>query len=97
MEHMQTIVITRHAALVQFLKETGIVGDNVTVIAQATEADVAGKHVIGVLPLHLAALAAKVTTLNLNTPSELRGVELSVEQLREFSSGVTTYVVRIEE
>jgi putative CRISPR-associated protein (TIGR02620 family) len=92
---MKIVVITRHASLVTYLREIGVLTDaDVNVIAQATPDDVRDAHVIGVLPLHLAALAAQVTTLDLDLPPELRGKELALEQLRECARGTTTYVVR---
>lgn len=92
---MDQIVVTRHSALIEFLRERGLVGDDVRVIAQASPEDVRGKHVIGVLPLHLAALADRVTVVDIATPPELRGVELSLQQLREYARGVTTYRVQV--
>ena len=90
----EIIVITRHPALVEVLKELAPEVASAKVLAQATAADVAGKHVYGVLPLHLAALADKVTAVTIITPPELRGVELSVEQVRQYmSKDLATYRV----
>lgn len=90
-----TIVITRHPGLVQYLREEGIVHGDVQVQAHASAEDVAGKHVIGVLPIHLAALADRVTVVELgHLPAELRGQELTAEQVRQYTSGVNTYQVR---
>lgn len=85
------VVVTRHPALVDYLAELGIVAEEV--ITHATAEDVAGKHVIGVLPLHLAALTVTVTTVPLNIPPELRGEELTLEQVREFAGTPATYYV----
>ena len=89
----EAIIITRHSALVEVLK--GLVPEltNAKVIAQATPSEVEGKHVYGVLPLHLAALADRVTTVSLNLPPELRGVELNVEQVRQYMSDLETFKV----
>jgi putative CRISPR-associated protein (TIGR02620 family) len=81
--------------MVEFLRDyCGITGK---VIAHATAADVAGRRVVGTLPLHLAALAASVTEVTLNLPPELRGKELTVEQLDQYSQSLQTFVVRTEE
>jgi putative CRISPR-associated protein (TIGR02620 family) len=89
------LIVTRHPAMVTFLREyCGITG---TVIAHATATDVAGRHVVGTLPLHLAALAASITEVTLHLPAELRGQELTVEQLDEYSESLRTFVVRSEE
>jgi putative CRISPR-associated protein (TIGR02620 family) len=85
-----TVIITRHAGLENFLASLGITG---TVISHATEEDVTGKQVVGVLPLHLAERAASVTSVDMQLPAELRGVELSEEQVRRHFVGLTTYKV----
>ena len=87
------IIVTRHPALVEVLREDfGIDGP---VLAHATADDVRGKRVVGVLPLHLAAVAESVTQVTLNLPPELRGKELTVEEVRKHLKGLTTY--RVEE
>lgn len=94
MTDISTVVVTRHSALIELLKEMGLVDDGVQVIAHATADDVRGRHVIGVLPLSLAVEAAMVTEIPLDIPQELRGKELTIEQLRLYSSDSRTYVVR---
>lgn len=90
---METIVVTRHPALVTVLVEDGIVPADVPVLAQATGDDVRGKRVIGVLPLFLAAEADSLTTVDLRLPPEMRGTELTAAQVREYMTGYTTYRV----
>jgi hypothetical protein len=93
MLNTNTVIVTRHAALVEVLAEDyGYVGP---VISHATADDVRGKCVVGVLPLHLAAVAESVTEVTLNLPPELRGKELTVEEVRKHLKGLTTY--RVEE
>lgn len=53
----KTVVVTRHPALVAYLRKIGLIGADAHVISHATPEDVAGKDVIGVLPLRLATLA----------------------------------------
>jgi hypothetical protein len=88
-----TVVVTRHAALVELLVERGIIPVGAPVLAHAGPADVEGKHVIGVLPFKLAALAASVTEVPLALGPEDRGVELSLERLREIAGESVTYKV----
>ena len=90
---MNPIVVTRHPGLVTVLTERGLVPVGVSVIAHATPKDVQGMDVIGVLPLSLAALANSVTEVTLNLPLELRGKELTAEQIRSYMTGVTSYKV----
>ena len=91
---METIIVTRHAALVQYIINSGLAPSHGTkVLSHATAEDVEGKHVIGVLPLHLAALAAKVTVVTIDIPLEKRGVELSLEDLNEMVVETVSYKV----
>ncbi|MEK9770271.1 MAG: CRISPR-associated protein Csx16 [Betaproteobacteria bacterium] len=94
---MDTIVVTRHKALVEFLIETGKVSAETPVLSHVTSKDVEGMHVIGILPMHLAALAATVTEIPLDIPAELRGKELNLEQVRQFAGDPVKYSVRKEE
>ena len=88
------IVITRHLALLEYLAEAGLVPADAPCISHADAAQVDGKHVIGVLPLRLAALAASVTEVPLDIPAELRGQELTVEQVRQYAGEPVRYVIR---
>lgn len=87
------VVVTRHPALVEYLTELGVVHAGTEVVTHATAEQVRGRHVFGVLPLHLAAEAASVTEVTLHVPAELRGVELTLEQVRQFAGPLTTYKV----
>ena len=88
------IIVTRHKALVSFLIEKGIASAETPVLSHVKEEDVRDKHVIGVLPMHLASAAATVTEIPLNIPAELRGKELNLEQVRQFAAEPVTYSVR---
>jgi hypothetical protein len=92
----QTIVVTRHKALVELLLERDIVDETVPVIEHATPEQVRGKHVIGVLPLNLAALTLSVTEIPLNMSPEDRGKELGIERLREIAGDPVMYRVMDE-
>ena len=87
----ETIIVTRHAGLVEWLAERGITG---RVISQATPADVRGKRVVGVLPLHLAAEAAEVVTVDMpGLKPEQRGQDLSPEQMDAAGAALSVYIV----
>lgn len=92
MNNQPILIVTRHPALVQFLaEELGIEGE---VIPHATPDMIRNRRVVGVLPLHLAALCESVTSVELNLPPELRGVELSLDQIKAHFVSCHTYVVR---
>ena len=91
---MGKLVVTRHPALVELLLERGLIKDgSYELIPHATPEDVAGKDVIGVLPMALAALANTITEVPLMVPPELRGQELSLDQVSEFAGAPVTYKV----
>jgi hypothetical protein len=90
---MEIVVVTRHPALVEYLIEKRIIDQHATVVTHATVEQVRGKHVVGVLPLRLAAMAACITEVPLIVPPEMRGVELTVEDVRKFAGEPATYSV----
>ncbi len=89
-----TIIVTRHSGLVDWLSQRGIIGK---VISSAMPDDIRDKHVIGALPLHLAALALDVTTVDYNCPFELRGKDLTAQQLDDLGAVLNTYTVKKKE
>ena len=52
------------------------------------------KDVIGVLPLALACYTKSLTEVPLTLPIELRGKELTIEEIRQYASKPVTYIVR---
>lgn len=92
-----TLVITQHLALVEYLCELDLVPVDVSVTAHATPEDVAGKHIIGVLPLWLASLATSVIEVPLHLPVTLRGVELTLGQIRKYARSPRRYTVTLRE
>lgn len=88
------LVVTRHPGLVEFLRERGLCAPDATVIPHASPEDVRGKHVCGVLPHSLSCLCESFTEVPLTLPPELRGVELSLEQVRQYAGEPATYIVR---
>ena len=62
------IIVTRHSSLVEFLHKKGITG---IIISHATEDNVKGKKVYGVLPHSLSCLTKEYTEVPLRIPQEL--------------------------
>lgn len=91
------VVVTRHAALVTVLEKRGLIPQGTEVVAHATAELVKGRAVIGILPLNLAVHAASVTTADLNLRPDQRGKELTVEEVEEALTGVSTYFVNNNE
>ena len=92
---MINLIVTRHTGLVSYLQEIGLAGEGVEVISHATPAAVTGKHVCGVLPHSLSVLTASFTEVPLVVPAELRGQELTLEQVRQYAGQPVTYRVEV--
>ncbi len=89
-----SIIVTRHAGMVEWLARRGITGE---VKSQVTAEDVRGKRVYGVLPLHIAAEAAEVVTVDMpKIKQEQRGQDLSPEEMDAAGACLTTYrIIRV--
>jgi hypothetical protein len=62
---MIDLVVTRHPALVAYLRARGIIADDTPIVSRATVDDVRGRHVLGVVPLRLSAWCHRVTEVTL--------------------------------
>ena len=87
------VVVTRHKALVDYLVEQGLVEEGVEVLEHVSASDVEGRNVIGVLPLSLAAHALTVTEIPLSLTREMRGKELTLDEVRSVACDPVTYTV----
>jgi len=91
---MKVIIVTRHTALVELLIERKIISEGTCeILSHVTPDQIEGAHVIGVLPLYLAAHAQQVTEIPMNLPPELRGLELDIETIRKYAGEPATYQV----
>ncbi|MCL4555914.1 MAG: CRISPR-associated protein Csx16 [Gammaproteobacteria bacterium] len=96
---MTTLLISRHPSAVAWAKSKVMVDK---VLTHLTDDDLdnltADDTVIGTLPIHLAAevceQGATFVYLSLDTPPELRGAELSIEQMDALGARLESY--RIE-
>jgi hypothetical protein len=88
------VIVTRHPSLVEYLRELGLVGEEVVVLTHATSKDVKGKCVAGVLPHSLSCLTKSFTEIPLRLTPEMRGKELDLTTLREIADPPVTYRVR---
>lgn len=95
MRNYVDLIVTRHPALLDYLQELGFADDTTMVMSHVTAADIEGLVVAGVLPFHLAARARRVLEVPLHIPQEMRGVELTLNQIREFAGPVTEYSVHV--
>ncbi len=91
------VIVTRHAGLVDYLKEEKIITGKEEIINHVTDvSQLQGKNVIGVLPLSLAQHCASVTEIPMDRiPVEMRGKELSASDMRKYVGEPITYVVTV--
>lgn len=88
-------VITRHKALVEYLLDKDIIkGGDYKLIEHADYKDVEGQDVIGVLPLQLASYAKSVTEVPLKLTPDMRGKELTFEEVEKVAQEPVQYIVR---
>lgn len=85
------LVVTRHPGLLAYLKEMGLATTETASILHATPEEVTGKRVCGVLPHSLLCLCESFTEIPLDLPLELRGKELTLEDMRKYASTPVTY------
>ena len=88
-------VITRHKALLAYLLDKDIIKEGeYKLIEHADYKDVEGQDVIGVLPLQLASYAKSVTEVPLKLTPEMRGKELTFEEVEKVAQEPVQYIVR---
>lgn len=90
---MEKLVVTRYPALVQYMKNIGLIDKDTKHISHANIKDVKGKHVLGVLPYWLAAHCGKFTEIQLRVPSDRKGKELTLEEVEFYSLEPKTYEI----
>lgn len=89
------LIVTRHKALVSYLIDKNIIKEGeYKLIEHADYKDVEGQNVIGVLPLQLASYAKSVTEIPLKLTPEMRGKELTFEEVEKVAEEPVQYIVR---
>jgi hypothetical protein len=95
-EAERPLVVTRHNGLVDYLRETRLIGPDAEVVEHVTDpAALDGRIVVGILPLHLAARSLAVVEVPLAlTPADRAAGDLPVERVRQIAGSPTVYTVR---
>ena len=88
-------VVTRHKALVDYLLDKDIIKEGeYSLIEHADYQEVQGQDVIGVLPLQLSAYAKSITEVPLKLTPQMRGKELTFEEVEQIAGKPVQYIVR---
>lgn len=88
-----SVIVSRHPAAVEFLRQNDARFADAPVLESATADDVRDRVVGGNLPLHLAAEAAMVVTVEFTGPAP-RGQEYTLEEMRNAGAHLRVYVVQ---
>ena len=92
----ETIIVSRHQGLVEWLASRGITGKVISHVNDIN--DIKNKHVYGILPLHLAAQCLSITTIDMNLPADKRGADITLTEMDEYNATMSTYqVIKINE
>ena len=86
------VIVSRHPAAIEFIKNTAGLDDTVPVLASAKEEDVRGKVVYGNLPLNLACEASLVVSVEFLHGAP-RGQEYTLEDMENAGATLTAYTV----
>ncbi len=94
---MVRYLITRHSGAIDWLSQQGLKVDKHIEHLDNIDMFQPGDEVIGVLPFNIVAAlcdkGVKYYHLDIRIPVELRGVELSAQQLEELGATLTPYHV----
>lgn len=95
---MTTLLISRHPSAIAWVKSKMPVDEVLTHLTDEHLAKLTPAHtVIGTLPIHLASAVcdtgATFIYLSLDTPPELRGQELTIEQMDKLGARFENYKV----
>lgn len=86
------VIVSRHMGTVEWLKNHGIEGEVISHVSDP--AQIVGKIVFGVLPLHLAAQTHAVVSIDMpDLPADKRGVDLTPAEMDAFGARMTAYKV----
>ena len=89
------LIVTRHKSLVSYLIDKNIIKEGeYKLIEHADYKDVEGQNVIGVLPLQLASYAKSITEVPLKLTPQMRGKELTFEEVEKVAEEPVQYIVR---
>ena len=87
------VIVTRHSGAVAWLAERGITGEVIAHVSDPSQ--VAGRAVIGSLPLHLATLTKRIGSIDMpGLRADQRGADLSPEEMDAAGAALSWYIVR---
>jgi CRISPR-associated protein Csx16 len=90
---MRKIIVSRHPAAIEFVRAERPDFCDAEVMESVTADDVRGAHVVGNLPMSLAALCARYEAIEFSGPPP-RGAEYGLKEMRACGARLVEYRVR---
>ena len=88
------IIVVKYPELVKYYIEIGLCSPGTPHLPYATEEDVRGKHVYGIVPVYLASLAKSVTEVPVLAGNKIARVMSDVNLIRQYAKPPKRYVIR---
>ena len=88
---MKTIIVTRHSGALDWLRKHHPELGDAEIVSHASQDQIAGARVVGVLPVNLAAKCGEYWHLSMDIPPEARGKELSCEDMEHLGCSIQRY------
>nr|BDI55091.1 MAG: CRISPR-Cas system-associated protein Csx16 [uncultured archaeon] len=89
----EIIIVSRHAGAINWLKKHYPKFSNLKHLTHISEEEIKDRIIIGTLPVNLAVLAKEYWHLSMNVPLEMRGKELTVEDMENFNCKIENYKI----
>jgi len=90
---METKIVTRHAGAMEWIAKHHLEFGDAEVIAHADVGDLKGRRIIGMLPIHMAAMCKEYWHLEMTVPADRRGTEISCEDMENFGCKISQFLV----
>ena len=93
-DEYKTLVVSRHKGLIEWLERRGMINETTEIVSHITDKSVLyNRTVIGNLPLSLACLTGRMLTIEMEVPQELRGKDITADEMDNCGAYVDEYKV----
>lgn len=90
---MEKIIVSKHESVEKYLKEQEIVPGYIKRYPFVNEDFAKGKHIYGIVPMNIAALAGKFTEVKITLHHSEKYKEVSASRINAQVKNVRTYIV----
>ncbi len=93
---MKQIIVTKHEAIAKYIRASGLAPAETPCYSSVSPAFVKGCHVLGIVPLSIAACAELFTEVKVTLPPSAYDKELTFDQVCAVIKEVRTYKIQLE-